>query len=80
METVEQYLSILKELNRIEIRINRLAQIFTERGRGELDDLLIAGLNMKANQLAQAAQSLGGIEQFIPPPPPEPSTQDETEE
>lgn len=61
METVEQYLSILKELKRIEVRIERLAQIFQERGREELDDLLIAGLNMKANELALAAQQLGTI-------------------
>lgn len=61
METVEQYLSILKELKRIEVRIERLAQIFQENGRQELDDLLIAGLNMKANELAQAAQALASI-------------------
>lgn len=61
METVEQYLSILKELKRIEVRIERLAQIFSERGREDLDDLLIAGLNMKANELAQSAQALGAI-------------------
>jgi hypothetical protein len=66
METVEQYLSILKELKRIEVRLQRLAEIFSERGREELDDLLIAGLNMKANELAQAAQALGAIVPVIP--------------
>jgi hypothetical protein len=66
METVEQYLSILKELKRIEVRLQRLAEIFSERGREDLDDLLIAGLNMKANELAQAAQSLGAIVPVIP--------------
>jgi hypothetical protein len=66
METVEQYLSILKELKRIEVRLQRLAEIFSERGREDLDDLLIAGLNMKANELAQAAQALGAIVPVIP--------------
>lgn len=65
METIEQYLSILKELKNIEIRIQRLATIFQENGRQELDDLIISGLNIKANELAQAAQQLSLIQQTI---------------
>lgn len=67
METIEQYLSILKELNTIETRVNRLAQIFAQNGRNELDDLLVSGLNLKAQQLAVAAAGLSTIEQYIPP-------------
>jgi hypothetical protein len=67
METIEQYLSILKELNTIETRVNRLAAIFTQNGRNELDDLLVSGLNLKAQQLAVAASQLSTIEQYIPP-------------
>jgi len=75
METIEQYLSILKELNNIETRVNRLGGIFTERGRTELDDLLIAGLNIKAQQLAAAAQNLATINQYVPPTDSTPSTE-----
>lgn len=67
METIEQYLSILKELNAIETRVKRLAIIFTQNGRNELDDLLVSGLNLKAQQLAVAAAALSTIEQYIPP-------------
>lgn len=67
METIEQYLSLLKELNAIEVRINRLATIFTQNGRSELDDLLIAGIINKSTQLSEAAQVLTTIEQYIPP-------------
>lgn len=75
METIEQYLSILKELNNIETRVNRLGGIFTERGRTELDDLLIAGLNIKAQQLVAAAQNLATINQYVPPTDSTPSTE-----
>lgn len=75
METIEQYLSILKELNTIETRVNRLGGIFAERGRTELDDLLISGLNMKAQQLAAAALNLGTINQYVPPTDSVPSTE-----
>lgn len=67
METIEQYLSLLKELNTIEVRINRLASIFTQNGRTELDDLLISGIIAKATQLSDAAALLSTIEQYIPP-------------
>ena len=38
-----------------------------QNGRNELDDLLVSGLNLKAQQLAVAAAALSTIEQYIPP-------------
>ena len=70
MESIEQYLSILKELSNIEVRVNRLAQIFSQNGRTEIDDLLISGINLKATQLVQAATNLSNIQQNIPQPEP----------
>lgn len=67
METIEQYLSLLKELNNIEVRINRLMTIFQQNGRTELDDLLISGIISKAEQLSAAAALLSTIEQVVPP-------------
>jgi len=67
METIEQYLSLLKELNTIEVRINRLMTIFQQNGRTELDNLLISGIISKAEQLSAAAAILSTIEQVIPP-------------
>lgn len=69
MKTLEHFVGIGKHLDGIESRLNVLAYQYKEvAARNEIDAALIQGFNLRAAELANAAQALLAID-YSPTPP-----------